>query len=204
MKFFTDSVLFGSITGFDLILNLLCISHKLAACWDLAGFRNVPVLVLYLNWVLFTSRMQRGGYKSLTVVFLQRTLIFMVVFMGIVIPGLSVCTAEVTQMIQDKTYWSYKAFSEKFPALFRPWQSCSRVRALPVATCWKESRSRWLLCKCGETLSERLLKGEKIRGGKVGVLACPLFWGCLYIYERVVCEKSNTEIISQLWLNEFN
>lgn len=72
------------------------------------------------------------------------------------------------------------------------------MKALPVETCWKESRSRWLLCKCGETLPERLLKGEKIRRGKVDVLACPEFWGCLYIYERVVCEKLNIEIISHL------
>lgn len=161
--FFSDSFLFGSIIGLDLIPNLLCISHKLTACWFQKG---ASVHFSFELVAVYKPNADRCGYESLAGFFLQRMLIYLVVFMDILIPGLVVCIAELTQVMQDKTSMEFQDLLRKLPAPWRrPWQSYLVVKLPQVETCWKESRSRWLLCKCGETLSERLLNREKIRRG---------------------------------------
>lgn len=167
MGFFSDSFLFGSIIGLDLILNLLCISHKLAACWFQKG---ASVHFSFELVAVYKPSADRCGYESLAGFFLQRMLIFFfgggMMFMDILIPGLLVCTAEPAQGMQDKTSMEFQDLLRKVPAPCRGLgRACSLVKLPQVETCWEESRSRWLLCKCGETLSERLLNTGKIRRG---------------------------------------
>lgn len=71
------------------------------------------------------------------------------------------CTLEVTDATQCKASMQAYSLSNSSQALMKLLSLL--VKALLVGTCLKESRFRWFLSKCGETLSERLLKGERIR-----------------------------------------
>lgn len=148
---FSLEVLLGLISS--LICSALLINSQPA------GFRKVPVFIFHLSWLLFTSQMLTDVVmRALLFSFCKECwFFFSVVFMDILIPGLLVCTAELTQGMQDNTSMEFQDLLRKFPAPWRrPWRSRLLVKLPQVKTCWEESRSRWLLCKCGETLSERL------------------------------------------------
>lgn len=113
MGFFSDSFLFGSIIGLDLILNLLCVSHKLTACWFQKG---ASVHFSFELVAVYKPNADRCGYESHAVFFLQRMLIFLVVFMDISIPGLLACTAELSHGMQDKTSLEFQDLLRKLPA----------------------------------------------------------------------------------------
>lgn len=116
MGFFSDSFLFGNIIGLDLILNLLCISHKLTACRFQKG---ASVHFSFELVAVYKPNADRCGYESLAVVSLQRMLVFMVVFMDLLIPGLLVCVAELTQGLQHKTSMEFQDLFRKASGSFQ-------------------------------------------------------------------------------------
>lgn len=116
MRFVSDSFLFGSIIGLDLILNLLCTSHKLTACWFQKG---ASVHFSFELVAVYKPNADRCGYESLAVFFWQGMLIFFFFFGGvydILIPGLLVCRAELTQGMQDNTSKEFQDLLRNLPA----------------------------------------------------------------------------------------
>lgn len=168
---------FFSVIHFSLEVLLGLISSLIFS----AGFRKVPVFIFHLDLLLFTSQMLTDVVMrdSLAVFFLQRMLIFKFFFCGFIDSMLvGVHNRTHTRDSGQDLHGVPRSFEKTSSSLtklltgktFHKWKLVG-----------KESRSRCLLCKCGETLSERLLNRGKIRRGWADVLACPqLQESCLW------------------------